>query len=58
MQALPKKGPDWSTEMGRWLAGVRMDGVEITAPTGMHSIGPFIDIDPGPEMDLLVTRNT
>ncbi len=36
MEALPKKGPDWGTEMGRWLAGVRMDGVKIAAPAGKY----------------------
>ncbi len=35
MEGLPRTGPDWSSEMGRWLAGVRMDGVKIAAPTGM-----------------------
>lgn len=33
---MPRRGPDWSTEMGRWLAGVRMDGVKVAAPPGTH----------------------
>ena len=32
VEGLPKEGPDWSGEMGRWLAGVRMDGVSLTQP--------------------------
>ena len=31
---LPKKGPDWSTALGQWLAKTRMDGVTVTQPPG------------------------
>lgn len=34
---LPQGGPSWSGEMGRWLAGVRMNGVTLTQPPGMST---------------------
>lgn len=36
-RTLPQGGPSWSGEMGRWLAGVRMNGVTLTQPPGMST---------------------
>lgn len=39
VEGLPKKGPDWTVDLGQWLAGIRMDGVKITQPPGERTLG-------------------
>ena len=35
VEGLPRKGQEWSIEMGKWLAGERMDGVQIAPYPGV-----------------------
>ena len=34
---VPKCGPDWSLEMGQWLASIRLDGLQLSPASGLAS---------------------